>query len=128
MYLTITRIHCVDISVLQRCIVTSPSPNTIEVSCELLQAYQRIRVTVSNNGCTCSPPVTVIGDNPITVFNLTAEVYTVEVTVVSNNDVSIENKNIITMITVSNTSPATDESGMYIAIATYVCMYKYIVL
>lgn len=112
----------VDISVLQRCIVRSPSSNTIKVSCELLETYQRIRVTVSNNGCTCSPPVTVIGDNPITVFNLTAEVYTVEVTVVNNNNVSIGNKNIITMITVSNKSPTTDESGMYVA--SYIAMYE----
>ena len=102
----------VDISVIQGCIITTPSANAIEVSCELLETYKRIRVTVFNNGCTCSPPVTVTGDSPITVFNLTAEVYTVEVTVVSNNDVSIENKKIITMITVSNKSPATDESGM----------------
>ena len=102
----------VDISVIQGCIITTPSANAIEVSCELLDTYKRIRVTVFNNGCTCSPPVTVTGDSPITVFNLTAEVYTVEVTVVSNNDVSIENKKIITMITVSNKSPATDESGM----------------
>ena len=39
---------------------------------------------------TCSQPVTMVDDNPITVSNLTTEVYTVEVTIVNSNDMSIE--------------------------------------
>ena len=104
----------IDISVLQRCNITSPYANTIEVSCELLEAYNRIRVTISSNSCTCSPPVTVIGDNPIIVFNLTAEVYTVEVTAVSMNNVIIENKRITKMIMVSNKSSPSVESGTHL--------------
>ena len=101
----------IDISVLQRCTITSPYTNTIEVSCELLETYNRISVTIFSNSCTCSPPVTVIGDNPIIIFNLTAEVYTVEVTAVSMNDVIIENKRITEMIMVYNKSSPSIESG-----------------
>ena len=98
--------------VLQRCTITSPSASTIRVSCELLEMFERIRVAISSNSCTCSQPITMAGDNPITVLNLTTGVYTVEVTAVNSNDMSIENHKIVEMITLYDKSTATDESGM----------------
>ena len=94
-------------TVLQSCTITSPSANTIRVSCELLETFTRISVTISSNSCTCSQPITMIDDNPITVSDLPIGVYTVEVTAVNSNDM--------------NKSTATDESGMYVH--TYVSMY-----
>ena len=111
---------------LQRCTITSPSANTIRVSCELLKAFERIRVTISSNSCTCSQPITIVDDNPITVPNLTTGVYTVEVTAVNSNDMSIEDNKIVEMITLCDKSTATGESGMYVrmcAVLTYVCGY-----
>ena len=52
-----------------------------------------------------------IGNNPITVSNLTTGDYTVEVTAVNNNDMNIENNRIVKMITVCDISPATVKSG-----------------
>ena len=105
--------------VLQRCTITSPSLNTIRVSCELLETYERIRVTISSNCCTCSQPITMVDDNPITVPNLTTGVYTVEVTAVNSNDMSIEDNKIVKMITLCDKSTATGDSGMYVC-GTYV--------
>ena len=99
--------------VLQRCAITSPSANTIRVSCELLETYERIRVIISSNSCTCSQPITMVDDNTITVPNLTTGVYTVEVTAVNSNDMSIEDNKIVKMITLCDKSTATSESGMY---------------
>ena len=100
--------------VLQSCAITSPSANTIRVSCELLETYERIRVTISSNRCTCSQPITMVDDNPITVPNLTTGVYTVEVTAVNRNDMSIEDNKIVEMITLCDKSTATGESGTYV--------------
>ena len=105
-------------AVLQRCTITSPSANTIRVSCELLETFERIRVTISSNSCSCSQPITMVDDNPITVPNLTTGVYTVEVTAVNSNDMSIEDNNIVEMITLCDTSTATGEPGMYVYVNT----------
>ena len=86
---------------LQSCTITSPSANTIRVSCELLE---RISVTISSNSCTCSQPITMVDNNPITVSDLPIGVYTVEVTAVNSNDMSIENNRIADVITVSDKS------------------------
>ena len=104
---------------LQRCSITSPSANTIRVSCELLETFRRINVTISSNSCTCSPPITRVGDNPITVSNLTTGVYTVEVTAVNDtsNSMNIKNNKIVEMITVCD---VTVESGMNVCVHTYV--------
>jgi len=50
-----------------------------------------------------------IGNNPITVSDLTTGDYTVEVTAVDSNDMNIENNRIIKMITVCDKS-----TGMYV--------------
>ena len=102
-------------TVLQNCTITSPSANTIRVSCELLETFTRISVTISSNSCTCSRPITMVDDNPITVSDLPIGVYTVEVTAVNSNDM---NNRIVEMITVSDKSTATDESrsGMCVRI------------
>ena len=86
---------------LENCTITSPSANTIRVSCESLG---RISVTISSNSCTCSQPIAMVDDNPITVSDLAIGVYTVEVTAVNSNDMSIENNKIVGMITVSDKS------------------------
>ena len=99
--------------VLQRCTITSPSANTIKVSCKLLE---RIRVAISSNSCICSQPITMVDDNPITVLNLTTGVYTVEVTAVNSNDMSIEDNKIVEMITLCDKSTATDEPGTYVCV------------
>ena len=93
------------------CTITSPSANTIRVSCELLE---RITVTISSNSCNCSQRITMVDNNPITVSDLPIGVYTVEVTAVNSNDMSIENNRIVEMITISDKSTATDESGMFV--------------
>ena len=98
-------------TVLHSCTITSPSANTIRVSCELLKTFTRISVTISSNSCTCSQPITMADNNPITVSDLPIGVYTVEVTAVNSNDMK---NRIVEMITVSDKSTATDESGMYI--------------
>ena len=54
-----------------------------------------------------------VDNNPITVSDLPIGVYTVEVTAVNSNDMSIENNSIVEMITVSDKSTTTDESGMF---------------
>ena len=59
-----------------------------------------------------------IESNPITVSDLAIGVYTVEVTAVNSNDMSIGNNRIVEMITICEKSTATDESGGYIC--TYV--------
>jgi len=52
-----------------------------------------------------------IGNNPITVSNLTTGDYTVEVTaVINSNDMNVENKTIVEKITVCDIP--TVESGM----------------
>ena len=61
-----------------------------------------------------------VDDNPITVSDLPIGVYIVEVTAVNSNDM---NNRIVEMITVSDKSTATDESGMYVRM--YVCTYLY---
>ena len=55
-----------------------------------------------------------VDNNPITVSDLPIGVYTVEVTAVNSNDMSIENNRIVQMITVSDKSTATDESGIFL--------------
>ena len=60
-------------------------------------------------------------NNPITVSDLPIGVYTVEVTAVNSNDMSIENNRIVEMITVCDKSTATDESGMFVC-SSYVHM------
>ena len=98
--------------VLQSCTITSLSANSIRVSCDLLETFNRISITVSSNSCTCSQPITIVGDNPITVLNLTTGVYTVEVTAVNSNDMSVESNKIVEMITLCDITTSTDESGM----------------
>ena len=66
---------------------------------------------ISSNSCICSQPITIVGDNPITVPNLTTGVYTVEVTAVNSNVMSIENNKIVEMITLCDKSTTADESG-----------------
>ena len=100
--------------VLQSCTTTAALAITIRVSCDLLETFNRISVTVSSNSCTCSQPITIVGDNPITVPNLTTGVYTVEVIAVNSNDTRVENKKIVEMITLCNIITSTDESGMYV--------------
>ena len=100
-------------AVLQSCTITSPSANTIRVSCDLLETFNRISVTVSSNSCTCSQPITIVGDNPITVPNLTTGVYIVEVIAVDSNDMRVESNKITEMITLCDVATSTGESGMY---------------
>ena len=115
MYVNLFYVH----TVIQSCTITSPSANTIRVSCELLE---RINVTISSNSCACSQPITMVDNNPITVSDLPIGVYTVEVTAVNSNDMSIENNRIVEMITLSGKSSATDESGTFLSTYIY-CMY-----
>ena len=112
-------------AVVQRCTITSPSANTIKVSCELLETFERIRVTISSNSCSCSQPITMVGDNSITVLNLTTGVYTVEMTAVNSNVMSIENNSIVEMITLCDKSTATDESGVCVCVCArvYACLH-----
>ena len=98
--------------VLQSCTITSPSAKIIRVSCDLLETFNRISVTVSSNSCTCSQPITIVGDSPITVPNLTTGVYTVEVIAVDSNDMRVESKKIVEVITLCDTTTLTGESGM----------------
>ena len=105
MYVNLFYVH----TVIQSCTITSPSANTIRVSCELLE---RINVTIS------SQPITMVNNNPITVSDLPIGVYTVEVTAVNSNDMSIENNRIVEIITLSDKSSGTDESGMFLS--TYI--------
>ena len=112
MYVNLFYVH----AVIQSCTITSPSVNTIRVSCELLE---RINVTISSNSCTCSQPITMEDNNPITVSDLPIGVYTVEVTAVnSNDDMTIENNRIVEMIILSDKLSATDESGTFLS--TYI--------
>ena len=112
-----------DVLVLQRCTITSPSAKTIKVSCELLETFERIRVTISSNSCTSFPPITTTGDSPITVSHLTIERYTVEVTAVSSNDLNVEINKIVETITVlesdKSTATAAIKSGM-----SYSCLHR----
>ena len=104
--------------VLQSCTITSPSANTIRISCELLE---RISVTISSNSCTCSQPIIMVGNNPITVSDLPIGVYTVEVTA---DDMNVENNRIVKMITVYDKSTAIDESGIFshaVTICDWIC-------
>ena len=105
-----------DVLVLQRCTITLPSANTVIVSCELLETFNRIKVIVSSNSCTALPPITITGDNPVIVSHLTIGIYTVEVTAVCSSNLSVEINKIVEMITVleSNKSiaSAATESGM----------------
>ena len=55
-----------------------------------------------------------VDNNPITMSDLPIGVYTVEVTAVNSNDMNVENNRIVEMITLSDKSTATDESGMYL--------------
>ena len=129
-YVTInvkTLFMCMHVA-LQGCTITSPSAYTIRVSCELLEAYERIRITISSNSCTCSQPITMVDDNPITVPNLTTGVYTVEVTAVNSNDMSIKDNKIVEMITLCDRSTATGESGMYKYINMCVPVYQMCIL
>ena len=98
--------------VLQSCTIFSPSASTIRVSCDLLETFNRISVTVSSNSCTCSQPITIVGDNPITVPNLTTGVYTVVVIAVDSDDMRVESKKIVEMITLCDTTTSTGKSGM----------------
>ena len=85
----------VDILALKRCSITSPSTKAIRISCELLETFTRIRVTITSNSCTCSQPITMVDNNPITVSDLPIGEYTVEVTAVNSNDMNVENNRII---------------------------------
>ena len=108
-----------------KCNVTSLKmiANTIEVSCELLETLRRISVTVVCIDCysSCPQPITVIGDSPVTVSDLVAGQYTVEMAIadatdindtiteiitVSGNDISI-NSTTVQMITASNAYTST---------------------
>ena len=108
-----------------KCNVTSLKmiTNTIEVSCELLGTLKRISVTVMCINCytSCSQPIVVVGDSPVTVADLVAGQYTVEMAIadktdindtiveiitVSNNDIPI-NSTTVQMITASNTYTST---------------------
>ena len=99
-------------------IVTSSKliANTLEISCKLLETLRRISVTLTYTNCTCSQPITVIGDSPVIVSGLVDGHYIVEMAIadttqfnntivevitVSDNDIPI-NSTIVKMITASN--------------------------
>ena len=64
-----------------------------------------------------------VNDNPITVPNLTTGVYTVEVTAVNSNDMSIEDSKIVEMITLWDKSTANDQSGIINICVSYYHIY-----
>ena len=98
---------------LQSCTITSPSANTIRVSCEFVES---INVTISSNSCTCSQPITMLDSSPISVSDLAIGVYTVEVIAVNSSDMNTENNRIVEIITICEKSTTTGESGGYIYI------------
>ena len=67
-----------------------------------------------------------VDDNPITVSNLTTGVYTVEVTAVNSNDMSIEDNKIVDMITLCDKSTATGESGIINICVSYYHVHVYL--
>ena len=74
--------------------------NTIEVSCELLETLRKISVTVMCINCysICSQPITMVGDSPVTISDLVAGQYAVEMAIADNTNI---NDTIIEIITVS---------------------------
>ena len=73
------------------CNITSPSFNTIGVSCELLGNFTRVNVTLKCTSCTSSSEYhTTVNDRPIVISNLPAGNYTVDVTAVDVNIRTVE--------------------------------------
>ena len=68
------------------CNISSPSFNTIKVSCELLGNLSRVNVTLSSS----SEYHTTVNDSPIVIPNLPAGNYTVYVTAVDVNIRTVE--------------------------------------
>ena len=132
-----------------KCNITSQKmiTNTIEVSCELLETLRKISVTVMCINCysICSQPITVIGDSPVTVSDLVAGQYAVEMAIadatdindtiveiitVSGNDIPI-NSTTVQMITASNTCTSTMvvmHTGELSSKSTYVAAYVVVMI
>ena len=73
------------------CNISSPSFNTINVSCELLGNLARVNVTLKCTSCTSSSEYhTTVNDRPIVISNLPAGNYTVDVTAVDVNIRTVE--------------------------------------
>ena len=70
------------------CNVSSPSYNTVEVSCKLLGILARIHVTMISTNCTITLNTT-LDDNPVVFHNLSAGNYTVDIAAVDIGNVSI---------------------------------------
>ena len=71
--------------------ISSPSFNTIEVSCELLGNLTRVIVTLICTRCTSSSEYhTTVNDSCIVIPNLPVGYYTVDVTAVDANIRTVE--------------------------------------
>ena len=86
------------------CSITSPEliPNTLKISCELLETLRRISTTITCTNCTCFQPITIIGDSPIIVSNLIGGQYTIEMEIADSTEI---NDTIVEMILVSDNIP-----------------------
>ena len=67
------------------CNISSPSFNTVEVSCELLGNLARVNVSLNCTTCNGSEPFTLSDVSPIVIPNLPARNYTVDVFAVDIN-------------------------------------------
>ena len=73
------------------CNISSPSFNTIKVSCELLGNLSRVNVTLNCTSCDSSSEYhTTVDDRPIVISNLPAGNYIVNVTAVDVNIRTVE--------------------------------------
>ena len=103
-----------------KCNISSPSFNTIEVSCELLGNLTRVNVTLKCTGCTSSSEYhTTVNDSPIVISNLPGGNYTVNVTAVDVNIRTVEVIMVFDDVTTTTTS-----TNHYCNNIVYVCNYK----
>ena len=80
------------------CAITSPSFNTIGVSCELLGNLVRVTVILNCTSCIGSDEsYTILGDSPVVIPNLPAGNYSVDVIAVDISNVIIRTMKVIIM-------------------------------
>ena len=87
---------------LQSCVSTSPTSNTIRVSCEFLGASRRISVNATCTSCEgTQTTITVVGDNPLDIVGLQPESYALKVIAVDSNNKRLGNNSVNQTITVN---------------------------
>ena len=93
------------------CNISSPSYNTVEVSCKLLGVLARIHVTMICTSCTNTLNTT-LDDSPVVFQNLSAGNYTVDITTVDIGNVSIMRTIEITDDAVTENTPTIEGTIM----------------